>query len=603
MDVKSALNSLRNYMEEVGVSACLIPTSDCHDSEYVGEYFATRARLSGFTGSAGELIVGFDSAYLFTDGRYFVQAQKELEGSGIELMRIGCEKVPGIPEFLGEILKPGQVLGFDGKVVNYGLGKRIEDILSSKGCRINPCLDTSAFDIARGFMDFSTVYILDEKYAGESSLSKLEKVRKKMSKEGAQTHIITTLDDIAWLLNLRADDIPNCPVFYSYFLLSADKNILFANIDSFSEQVLTYLASIKVEIESYDSFYEKALNRENICTYDRVLLDTDRVNYYICNCLGEDRIVNSPNPSTLLKCIKNPVERKNLVEANIKDGVALVKFNRWLDEELAKGITLTELDIQEKLYEFRCENEGFIEPSFDTICAYGPNGAIVHYESSKETNATVVPGSFLLIDSGGHYYQGTTDVTRTYCVGEVDGKLKEDYTLVLKSMLKLANLSFKEGTYGSSLDMMVRSDFWAEGKDFRHGTGHGIGYLLNVHEGPTRISIGAANKKSDVIFKDGMVTSDEPGLYIEGEYGIRIENDLLCRFDKKNEFGTFLAFDYLTLAPIDTECLSLDRMSQKDIDRLNEYHRLVFDRLAPFFKGEDLEYLKKKCKEVCRTKC
>lgn len=598
MDAKSALSNLRRYMQEVGVSACLIPTSDCHDSEYVAEFFATRTRLSGFTGSAGELVVGRDSAYLFTDGRYFVQAQHELEGSGIELMRIGCEGVLNIPEFLGEMLKPGQVLGFDGRVINYGLGKRIEDILTRKGCRINSQLDTSMFDSERGTMNFSPVYILDEKYTGEASISKINKVRERMREEGAQTHIITSLDDIAWLLNLRADDIPNCPVFYSYLLITADKNILYADVNSFSEHVLKYLASIKVEIESYDSFYEKVLNRENICTFNRVLLDTDRVNYLICNCIGEDRIVNSPNPSTLLKCIKNPVEQENLIEANIKDGVALVKFNRWLDEETAKGTVLTELDIQDKLYEFRCENEGFIEPSFDTICAYGSNAAIVHYESSQETNATVTQGNFLLIDSGGHYYQGTTDVTRTYSVGEVNEKLKADYTLVLKSMLKLANLSFKEGTYGSSLDMIVRSDFWAEGKDFRHGTGHGIGYLLNVHEGPVRISIGSANKKSDVIFKEGMVTSDEPGLYIEGEYGIRIENDLLCRFEEKNEFGTFLKFDYLTLAPIDTECLSLENMSGEDVKRLNEYHRLVYNKLSPYLEGEDLLYLEKKCKEV-----
>lgn len=584
-------------MKEKGVDVCLIPTSDFHDSEYVSDYFKVREYFSAFTGSAGELIVSMDEAWLYTDSRYFVQAAMELSGSEINLMKIGEKNVLNEDEFIIKRLEPGMTLGFDGRLISTRRGMNFLNNAGKKGATIKDDFDPHEVMEDIPSMEFNPVYILGKEYSGESVESKLNRIYEKMKERHTDVMVISSLDEIAWITNLRGSDVECNPVFFSYLILAHNEAHLYANIED--RDVIFYLNNSGVYLYPYDDFFKEGLLRVNNWTSEGVWLDMSRTSYRIYSMIGKKlRVLNEPTAAYMMKMIKNPVEIENIHRANIMDGVALVKFEKWLSDSVnvaleGKGQMPTEMEVSDKLYEFRRENPKLVDLSFDTIAAAGEHGAIVHYGSTEATNIPLKSGSFLLIDSGGQYKEGTTDITRTYAIGIVDEKLKEDYTLVLRSMLKLLNLQFKYGARGTNLDTVVRAMFWEKGKDFGHSTGHGIGAFLNVHESPVIVNWLPGNGRPQFPFEPGMLTSDEPGLYIEGQYGIRIENDILCVDKYVNEYGRFLGFKAMTLCPIDTSCISFDDMNDEDISNLNGYHQLVYEELSPYFEGELLDYLKR----------
>lgn len=586
--VNERIEKLRHMMMEVGINAVLVPTSDCHDGEFVAPHFALREYLSGFTGSAGTLLVFEKEAYLFTDGRYFIQAEEELSGTGIELMKMGNKGVPKIEDFLVSKLSTGENLALDGRLISGLMGEKFKKSLEEKGCTLTSEVDF-IYDMwtDRPLLIHENVFVLDNKYAGEDTEEKLKRLREAMKKREADSHIITTLDDIAWLLNLRGNDIPYCPVFLSYMVITQEEAILYADINEESE-AYSYLIKKNIKIREYNSFYEEGIKSVNNCTHNGVLLDKSRVNYSILKSLT-CKVINGENPTTEFKAVKNSVEIENIDRANIIDGVAMVRFEKWLKESVLAGETITELSVEEKLLEFRKLSGEMIEPSFKTIAAYGSHGAIVHYEASTDSDVRISEGSFLMVDSGGHYLHGTTDVTRTYSIGNVKEKLKQDYTLVLRGMLRIMNAVFMKGTKGAQIDMLCRPLFWEKGLDFKHGTGHGIGYLLNVHEGPVRISWGG---DSTFKFEPGMLVSDEPGIYIKDSHGVRIENDIICEEAFENEYGHFLKFRPVTYVPIDKNAIFIDDMTDEDIAGLNEYHKLVYDKLSPYLNEDEVLYLK-----------
>ena len=604
-EIINRLSLLRDKMTEVGIDVCLIPTSDCHNSEYINEYYKLREYFSGFTGSAGSLVVSPNEAWLFTDGRYFIQAEKELKGSGISLMKIGEPGVPKLNEHLINILKVGECLGFDGTLIDAQTGALLTTSCEEKGCGINVNFDAGALAwVGRPTLKFQPLFILPQTSAGVSCADKIEAIRKDGTFKEATLHIISSLDDIAWILNLRGNDIEYCPVFMSYIVMDKNSVYLYANITGPNkEEIKAYLNANNINLRNYENFYEEIEQNTNNWTFDRVLLDKETVNYKILSILSEKNsaVINGVNPSTSLKAVKNDTEIANIRKANETDGVAMLKFMKYIKEQTAKGASLTELNAAEYLDNLRAESSDFIEPSFETISAFGEHGAIVHYGVDDKSDIPIKKeaDTLYLVDSGGHYTNGTTDVTRTYAIGDVTEEMKKHYTLVVKSMLELLNTRFPYGCRGNNLDTIARAPIWAEGLDYRHGTGHGIGYILNVHEGPQRISYRIANENSvSAVFEPGMVTSDEPGLYFDGQYGIRVENDILCVEVDRGEYGRILGFEALTYVPIDLDCINKDYLSAENVEMLNDYHKLVFNKISPYLEGADLEYLKTVTREI-----
>lgn len=590
--IKERLGKLREAMGEAGIDCYLIPTSDYHDSEYVSGFFAVRKYFSGFTGSAGTLVVAKSEAVLFTDGRYFIQAARELEGTGIQLMKMGEPGVPTVNEYLDKLLGEGQTLGFDGRVVQAKEAAGYEKMVKKKQGKI-----VWDKDLAEGIwqdrprMPGSPVYILDERYCGEAVEKKLLRVREKMKEEGADIHILTTLDDIAWLFNLRGSDVDFCPVFLAYAVIRMDQAILFAD----KSEASLHLKENKVDLRPYQTFYDYVANIQG----GKVLVSVDRINYRLYKTLGGGvEVINKPNPTTLMKAIKNPKEMENLRKAHLRDGVAVTRFMYWLKKNVGE-IPMTETSAAEYLEQLRREQEKFIEPSFATICAYGSNGAIIHYSAKPESCAEIKPEGMLMVDSGGHYLDGSTDITRTFVLGEVTDEMKQHFTLVLRAMLHLANTRFLYGCRGSNLDVRAREVFWEQGLDYKHGTGHGVGYLLNVHEGPNSFRWKIEDDKpNSAVLEEGMVTTDEPGIYIEGSHGIRLENELLCRKGEKNEYGQFMYFEPLTWVPVDLDGVIVEQLTDKEKEWLNEYHRQVLEKLSPYFEGSALAWLEEAAREV-----
>lgn len=590
--IKERLSKLRNAMEEAGIDCYLIPTSDYHDSEYVSSFFAVRKYFSGFTGSAGTLIVSAAEAALFTDGRYFIQAARELEGTEIKLMKMDEPGVPTIKEYLEKILGEGQALGFDGRVVQAKEAADYEEIVEKKHGKI-----VWDRDLAEGIwqdrphIPGNPVTILDECYCGESVEKKIGRVRKKMQEEGADIHILTTLDDIAWLFNLRGNDVEYCPIFLAYAVIRMDQAILFAD----KSEASLHLKENKVELCPYRTFYDYVASVRD----EKVLVSVERINYRLYKTLdGNVEIVNKPNPTALMKAVKNPKEIDNLRKAHLRDGVAVTRFMYWLKKHVGE-VPMTEISAGEYLEQLRREQEKFIEPSFATICAYGANGAIIHYSAKPENCAEIKPEGMLMVDSGGHYLDGSTDITRTFVLGDVTDEMKQHFTLVLRAMLRLANTRFLYGCRGSNLDIRAREVFWEQGLDYKHGTGHGVGYLLNVHEGPNSFRWKIEDDKpGSAVFEEGMVTTDEPGIYIEGSHGIRIENELLCRKGEKNGHGQFMYFEQLTWVPIDLDGVLVDQLTSKEKEWLNAYHRQVLEKLKPYFEGSALAWLEDATREI-----
>lgn len=587
--VVERLEQLRTLMREKNIDIYLIPSSDYHQSEYVGEYFKSREFISGFTGSAGTVVVTKDKAGLWTDGRYFIQAEKQLQGSGITLFKMGEEGVPTYSEYINQNLKNGETLGFDGKVIS---GKTIFDLKNEFGNKDITLEDK--YDLVgeiwkdRPSLPITEVFILDEKYAGESFKSKLNKLREKMETLKVDKHILTSLDDIAWLFNIRGRDIKNNPVTLSYSIISKDKVTLYIDSRKINNEVREYLEENGVEIKDYFEAYEDVKNSEN----EIVLLDNDKVNYLICNSI-KGSILNRSNPTTLMKACKNPVELENLRNSHLKDGVAVTKFMYWLKTNIGK-LEMSEISVSDKIEEYRKEQELYIEPSFNTISAYEANAAMMHYSANEKSNSKLYPRNLLLIDSGAQYLDGTTDITRTFVLGECSEEIKEHFTLVLKGMISLSKVKFLYGARGTNLDILARRPVWERGIDYKCGTGHGVGFLLNVHEGPQGIRF----QTNPQVLEEGMTVTNEPGVYIEGSHGIRLENELIVKKAEKTVFGQFMEFETMTYAPLDLDGVIPEMLEKDEREFLNIYHKMVFDKVSPYLTAEEKEWLKEYTREI-----
>lgn len=586
-------------MKQAEIDCYMIPTSDYHNSEYVSEFFCVRKYFSGFTGSAGTLVVWADQAALFTDGRYFIQAEAQLSGSGITLMKMGEKGVPKLTEYVEQELKEGGTIGFDGRVVTSSDGMKYEAIAEKKGGRVIWDLDLAdGIWENRPALPATEVWPLEEAYSGESTEKKLARLREKMEQEKADVHILTKLDDIAWLFNLRAGDVECCPVLLSYAVITAEEAYLFANESAFSEEVKAYLTENGIMLKAYDFFYKYVSAYCSAHEDARLLLCEKQINYRLKKEIGDQiSILDKPNPTTRMKSMKNAAEQENLRKAHLMDAVAVTKFMYWLKTSVGK-VPMTEISVDQKLEQLRREHASFIEPSFHTISGYGANGAIVHYSATPENCADIEAKGMLMVDSGGHYYEGTTDITRTFILGEITDRMKQDYTLVARAMLRLMNTRFLYGCTGANLDLAAREVFWEKGLDYKHGTGHGVGYLLNVHEGPNSFRYRISDMTQDWVFEEGMITTDEPGIYIEGSHGVRIENELLCRKGEENEYGQFMYFENLTYVPIDLDGIDPSAMEPKEIEFLNRYHQDVYEKLAPYFTGDELSWLREVTRKI-----
>lgn len=589
--VKERLQHLRALMAENQMDAYIIPTSDFHESEYVGDYFKARKYMSGFTGSAGTLVVTLTQAGLWTDGRYFLQAARQLADTGITLFKMGEEGVPSLEEFLQETLPQDGTLGFDGRVLNAGLGLKLKEKLAVKNISIKYDKDlVDSIWTDRPSLPGEPAFLLEEIYSGKSTAEKLQEVRKEMKKLGASVHIITTLDDIAWLFNIRGNDIAYNPVILSYAVITEEKAYLFLDQTKLSQDIKNKLEENTILLKDYQDIYSFVTS---LSPQVSVLLDSKKVNYAIYkNLNSEISIIDAANPTVLFKAMKNPVEIENLRKSHIKDGVAFTKFMYWLKTNIGK-IEITEISASDYLEERRKEQEGFIELSFDTICAYKANAAMMHYSASPDSNALLKPEGLLLVDSGGQYYEGTTDITRTMALGEISEELKKHFTAVLRSMLNLADAKFLHGCIGLNLDILARGPIWDMNLDYKCGTGHGVGYLLNVHEAPNGFRWKKVPERDDgCVLEEGMVTTDEPGVYIEGSHGIRTENELVCHKGEKNEYGQFMYFEHITFAPIDLDAVEISFMSPAEIKRLNDYHEQVYKKISPYLTQEEKDWLK-----------
>ena len=575
--IRQRLEALRSKMKDHKIDAYFINTSDYHMSEYIPEYFKTLRYFSGFTGSLGQLIVTKDNAYLFVDGRYHGQASQETEQYGIKVQKLGVKGVLNAEEFLIEHCQ-GQVIGFDGRCVNYAFAKQL----------LKHHLQLKSIDLYSDIYEDRTplghdpLYELDIQYTGLSRKTKLDIINKSLN---GKTHIIQNLESIAYLLNLRSNDIAYTPVFLSYMVFDQGDVYLFIDNSRISDLILMNLFEDGVIVKPYAEFYEfiKTLKKRTI------LLDENKVNYDAYTSLdSSNHIYHMHSIVEDMKSVKNPVEIKNAKQAHIYDGVAMVRFLKWLKE--ADKENLTEYDVKVKLNRFRLEYKAF-DLSFESIVAYNENAAMMHYTPNKDKHAQLHNEGILLVDSGGHYFEGTTDITRTIALGPTSAKVKKYFTLVLKSMFNLSEVKFLDGLCGYQLDILARKDLWAEGIDYRCGTGHGVGHILAVHECPPNIRYSRKGMGADVNLKPGHIFSDEPGVYLEGEFGIRCENLLLCKRGINNEYGQFNEFETLTMVPFDLDLIDKQYLDQKTIDALNNYHKTVYNNLSPYLNEEERAFL------------
>lgn len=596
-EIAGRIKQLRKLMREGRIDAYLVPTSDYHESEYVGSHFACREYITGFTGSAGTAVIGKDWAGLWTDGRYFVQAAAELEGSGVELMKMGEPGVPTIEEYLEQCLPQQGILGFDGRVVSARMGEKLKKRLESKNVSFayTEALIGEIWE-DRPQLSAEPVWVLEEKYAGRPAAKKIEELRQEIKKAHATVHILTTLDDIVWLFNIRGNDIPHNPVVLSYAAVTEKEILLFLNPEVLSAEVRGYLEGLGVTICPYQEIYTYVQE----LYHERVLLEKDKVNYAIVNYLDDNnQIIDRINPTVMKKAQKTRTEIENLKRAHIRDGVAMTKFICWIKKNIGK-IPMTECSVAEYLKALR-RDQGALDESFATISAYGSNAAMCHYHAEEESCATLKSQGLYLVDSGGQYLEGTTDITRTMALGPVTDEERKHYTLVLMSMLRLGHVKFLEGCSGLSLDYVARELMWQRGLNYNHGTGHGVGYLLNVHERPVGIRFKTVPERQDgAPFMPGMVCSDEPGIYIEGSHGIRTENLLFCKEAETTEYGRFFTFEYLTYVPIDLEPADVNLMEERDITYLNEYHSQVYEKISPYLEKEEAEWLREVTRPIAK---
>lgn len=585
--IQERLQNLRAKMQENGVQAYIIPTSDFHETEYVSDYFACRKYMSGFTGSAGTLVVLADQAGLWTDGRYFIQAQAQLQDTGITLMKMGQPETPSIEDYICQNLSKDSKVGFDGRVINYMDYKRYHAIFNSHQIDIVANLDlVNEIWQDRPALPATKTFHYALRYAGVSMEDKLDQVRQAMTKEGCASFIITKIDEIAWLFNIRAHDIPHFPVALAYATIEKEKATLYIDASRLDDESKALFEQNQISVKLYNSIYE------DVCSLQGpVLVDPHFVNSRLA-LLVQEKLVEAIDPIVLMKAQKNATEIENTKWAHIKDGVACTKFMYWLKKNV-KSQKITECSAQDQLKQYRKEQENYLEDSFNTICAYKEHAAMMHYSSTPETDVTLKPEGMLLVDSGGQYLEGTTDITRTFVLGEISEEEKHWFTLAMRSHIRLAKAHFLYGCRGLNLDILARGPLWDEDMDYQCGTGHGVGHLSNVHEAPNGFRWRIVPERNDsCVLEEGMIQSDEPGVYKEGEFGIRHENELLVVKGTNNFYGQFMHFEPLTFVPFDLDGIDQSKMTQDEIEWLNAYHAQVYDTLQPYLNDEEKDWLK-----------
>ena len=581
--------NLREAMRKAGVSACIIPGTDPHASEYIAECWKDRVWISGFDGSAGTAVVGLEKAGLWTDSRYFLQGAAQLEGTGMDLMKLGQPETPDIVGWLIATLKPGDNVGVNAQMYSVNAYAALKADLQKAGIDLVSIDVVSEVWTDRPSMPLTPCFLFDVKYAGQSAADKLTSVRAEMKKQGAASMVLSMLDEIAWLFNIRGNDVNYNPVVISYAVVELTKATLFIAPEKISKATTDSLLKEGVAVAPYSSVSDAitALPASAKIMFDGSKLNQALYEAFPIGC----GICNTLSPVAKLKSIKNQVEIEGYRRAMVKDGVALTRFFKWLEENVYTG-ELTELTVDERLTEFRAEQESFMGPSFNSIASYAAHGAIVHYSATEESAATLLPEGLFLLDSGGQYLDGTTDTTRTVSLGKVTEQQRIDFSLVLKGNIALSKAVFPVNTRGSQLDILARKAMWESGINYGHGTGHGVGHFLNVHEGPQSIRA----EENPVVLEIGMCMSNEPAMYRTGEYGIRTENMLVVVPAFETEYGKFLKFETITLCYIDRELFDVDVLDSSDLQWIDDYHHWVFNSLSPYLNKEEKEWLADKCR-------
>ncbi|PGH23216.1 aminopeptidase P family protein [Fusobacterium animalis] len=584
MEINKRIEEARKVMKKYKVDAYIVTSSDYHQSEYIDDYFKGREYLSGFTGSAGVLVIFKDEACLWTDGRYHIQAENQLKGSEIKLFKQGNLGVPTYKEYIVSKLAENSKIGIDAKIL---LSSDINEILSKKKYKIIDFDLLSEVWDKRKALPNEKIFILEDKYTGKAYKEKIKEIRKVLKEKGVDYNIISSLDDIAWIYNFRGDDVQHNPVALSFTVISEEKASLYINKNKLNEEAKKYFKDNKVEVKGYFEFFEDVKKLKG-----NILVDFNKISYAIYEAITKNNLINSMNPSTYLKAHKNETEIANTKDIHIQDGVAMVKFMYWLKNNYKKE-NITEFSAEERINSLREKIEGYIDLSFSTISAFGKNAAMMHYSAPEKKSAKIEDGVYLL-DSGGTYLKGTTDITRTFFLGKVGKQEKIDNTLVLKGMLALLRAKFLFGATGTNLDILARQFLWNVGIDYKCGTGHGVGHILNVHEGPHGIRFQYNPQRLEV----GMIVTNEPGAYIEGSHGIRIENELLVKEFCETEHGKFLEFETITYAPIDLDGIVKTLLTKEEKQQLNEYHLEVYEKLSPYLNKKEKEFLKEYTKSI-----
>lgn len=581
------LDALRQEMKKENIQAYIVPTSDDHDTEYVCSHFMSRSYLSGFTGSAGTLVVGLDQAALWTDGRYFIQAKDQLAGSGIDLMKMGVEGTPSISAYIVDYLSSGSVVGFDGRLFSEAMVEIYEEAFDKKDLILKTDLDlVDRIWKDRPVLPHTSTFHFEKQYAGKTMVEKIAAVRDILS---ADHLMITKVDQVAWLFNLRAHDIPSFPVAMAYAIVSQDKASIYIDDSRLDATSRELFAKNHVTIRPYDAIYTDVQTLTGTVSVDPYTINSTLYRFI------EADIEEEENPIELMKACKNEVEIEQTKHAHLKDAIAMTQFMYWLKTNVGK-IPMSEMSAAQKLHDLRASQADFIEDSFATIAAYKEHGAIVHYQSSPETDVPLQPEGLFMVDSGGHYYQGTTDITRTFVLGEITEYERKCFTWALQCHIRLEQATWLYGCTGEQLDMIARQPLWKHSLDFKHGTGHGVGHVLSVHEGPNVIRW----QQAYTPFEAGMITSDEPGIYIEGQFGIRHENEVLAVNLDKNAYGQFMGFEPLTWVPFDVDGLDVDEMQPAEVAWLNAYHAKVYEKVSPYLNEQQRQWLAHACRPLIR---
>jgi Xaa-Pro aminopeptidase len=592
--IKERIEKLRAVMRRKEISACIVPGTDPHASEYIAECWKERVWISGFTGSAGTAVIALEKAGVWTDSRYFLQGETQLAGTGIDLMKMGLPETPGMVGWIISTLKKGERVGVNPQMFSVDAYQSLQNELTEAG------LELVSFDLIseiwtdRPAIPSNECFVFDVKYAGKSVIEKLTLLRAEMQKAGAQVVVLSALDDIAWLFNIRGNDVDYNPVVIAFAVVDSENATIFINPEKVNSETAKYFSANGVTTEAYHLVYK---HLEKISPETRVWIDGGKLNRLLYESIPAGcKKINRMSPVFRLKSIKNETEVAGYRRAMVKDGVALIRFFMWLEANVSNG-ELTELNIDKKLLEFRAEQENFVGPSFGTIAGYREHGAIVHYSATEESASTLQPEGIFLLDSGGQYLDGTTDITRTVTLGKPTEEEKTDFTLVLKGHIALSSAVFPVGTRGSQLDILARKAMWDRGLNYGHGTGHGVGHFLNVHEGPQSIRM----DENPVTLQEGMFMSNEPGLYRTGKHGIRTENLVLVVPAVETEFGKFLKFETLTLFPIDQDLIDVDLLTDNEIEWINNYHKMVYELLSPKLNEEERAWLELKCSEIFQS--